>query len=389
MNSVRIICLMRLFLSLTTWMIFLAIGLHVKEAFGAQKVVYTFLIQGIPPFLFSTILSKKISVNHEKQTFFVLQIIVGIFALGLIFFNSLIYIYFYLLISSLISTITNPLFTTLASKSVTDKEWTSLHTKISSISTSVMVFAPMAGGSLATYLGINILFVLVAIFLFLTGGLVLNLEIVKEELSQENLEESHEHFLKLWMRKFLYFPTDLKLKSEIIKWCNFLILGALVNSIEFFVFERLSFSRSEIGIAVSCWGVGGLIAFLLSYKKIVLNISSKILAILYTFSLLVFSIAPNFSIVCFSFLLAGSLQSLLAGSLRNNISSAIPTGERSIVVWASTNQWMGLINIVIYSLGAFFIPLVNPYVIGISILIFGSVGMVSNLSLRSLKNMFT
>lgn len=328
-------------------MIFLAIGLHVKENYGASKVVYTFLIQGLPPFLFSGILSRLVPENRELQTFYLLQFLISIFAFSLVFFESLTYIYIYLFVSSFIATLTNPLFTTIASKSVEDEQWSTLHTRVSAIRTSVMAFAPMAGGSLSIWLGISTLYIMTGVLFILAGLIALVfVKVIKKDIGNKNKNKI------AFFKKFLYVPPTKNLRHQLIKWCLFLVMGALLNSVEFFVFEDLNLTRFEIGTVISFWGLGGLFAYILTYKNAMMKFESTHLIIIYGLVMAILSSAPSYYVLLAAFFIGGCLQSSLSGNLRDQISKAIPKGERTIEVWASTNQWMGLINIIFYSVGA-------------------------------------
>lgn len=339
------------------WLIFLAVALMVKERYGANQVPMTFLLQSLPPLIFSNWLARLTNEKYMKTVFVSAQLL-GVPALLLLNERlGLPGIYTYILLNSMIQTLCNPILVSMAVKAVPSNRWEGVHLRLTSIQSSTLAIAPIFGGWLAMTFGFDQLILLTAICA-ISGAALMLPAIPRLESSPRSTEQIH------WFQQWrpLKLPNR-EMKLAFRHWGIFLVLGALLNTVEFPIFEQAGLSRGDIGAMLGFWGIGNLVAFAYSLKKAT-PFSARIAGLAFTTALAIFVMQGSLWLALSSFLVGGFFNSYLAGILRNRISQSIPEGTRSLDVWAAINQQMGFVNLIIYGSGGYLLGLISPTILG-------------------------
>lgn len=134
----------------------------VNERYGSNHVAYTLLIQSLPPLLLSKLVREWFSKTDPLKTYIVASVIAVVNVASLAFDLGLTHLYIYMVISSLISTVTTPLFFVLLGHWVNKSEFEEVHNRLSAINPIILTLAPPVGGVLATAIGNKALFIISA-----------------------------------------------------------------------------------------------------------------------------------------------------------------------------------------------------------------------------------
>ena len=124
-----------------------------------------------------------------------------------------------------------------------------------------------------------------------------------------------------------------------------------MNGLEFPLFDHYELSRMQIGYALGAWGVGNFIVlFLPSRIESMLSVSQ--LTFFFASFLGVVFLVPNPWSVIFSMGIAAFFYSILAGRIKGQINTEMPSDMSPLEVWAYFGQRTGMINIIFYLLCA-------------------------------------
>jgi MFS family permease len=328
--------------TLGNWLTFLAIALITKEKYGASQVALVFLVQTLPAIIFSQSLSRIIPIEKIEKYYWAIQVLLAACSLLMVASQSLLMIYTFLIITSLLKSISNPLFNSLIGKWINKDDQKHVFTRIGALQAGTLALAPAIGALIKIMFSANVLFILDAL------TFILSIVFLKELFLPAN-ESNHESSIREWrslVRVVLRLPSDtpLNIRSALVQWFLFLGVGALLNAIEFSGFEKIKMTEGQIGYAMTAWGIGNLIAFVFK------NPSSSLIPTLfgYAASLTLFVFAPAPVAIIFAFLIAGVFSSYLAGSLLAAIQGSVPTGYNPLPVWAYANQMTQVINLIAY-----------------------------------------
>jgi MFS family permease len=352
--------------SFGSWLTFLAIALIVQEKYGSGQVAWTFLVQTLPAILFTRGLSNLVPVKKQERYFFVLQIALALNCLVLCFNQSLPVLYGHLFISALLKSISTPLFNTLIGKWFNGEKMKETFIRVGSIQASTLALAPVAGAWIKIVSSAQVLFALDALS-FVLSVVILKELFVKKEINAASGEKKSFQVKDLFA-DLVSIPRDIPkmLWSNLLIWFAFLILGALLNALEFSGFERLGMKESMIGYALAAWGVGSLIAFI---KKS--NLPGALVCLSYVLSLLLFMVSPLPWIAVLAFAIAGWASAVFSGILRTNIQASVPEGYNALPVWAFANQITQVINLVAYAGVGLFLGLLGFGVFAFVTIAFG------------------
>lgn len=326
-----------------SWLTFLAIALLVKEKYGGQQVAWVFLIQTLPAIFFSRGLTGLIPDDKQEKLYWMSQILLAINSLVLCFNQSLFTLYIHLFLSAFLKSVSVPLFNTLVGKWTVKDKIKETFSRIGSIQASTLALAPIAGAWIKISSSYEFLFFIDALSFFISI-------VILGDLFFKGTDDLTKSVFKGIRIKELFasaaiLPKDIpeKLWMNLLVWFAFLVLGALLNAMEFAGFERLKMDEKMIGYALAAWGIGNLIAFL---KHI--NLSSKVICLVYIVTLVVFLITPNAWVAVSIFALGGWSSALFSGILRAEIQASVPEGYNALPVWAFANQVTQVINLISY-----------------------------------------
>lgn len=341
-----------------SWLTFLAIALITKEKYGASHVALVFLMQTLPAIIFSRSLAQLIPQNKIEKYYWVTQVLLAVSSFVLIFNQSLIAIYSYLFITALLKSVSNPLFNTLIGRWIAQADQKQVFTKVGALQAGTLALAPAVGA------WIKITFSATSLFAIDALTFIVSIIVLKELFRKNTFDtESVSRFdWKLLLQSFSRMPKDTPkhIQSALTQWFLFLGVGALLNAIEFAGFENVQMTEKQIGYAMTAWGLGNLVAFLVKNP-----FSSPIPSLIgYASSLLLFVLAPSPMALILSFVLAGLCSSYLSGSLRASIQGAVPSGYNPLPVWAYTNQLTQIINLIAYVSAGVLLDIVGYYTFG-------------------------
>jgi len=351
--------------SIGTWLTFLAIALIVNERFGPEHVALVFLVQTVPAILFSRTLASLIPAQLQERYYWVSQVLLAISSLLLVFSQNLFLIYMTLFVSAFLKSISSPLFNTLIGKHISPQDHQRVFTKVSALQAGTLALAPVLGAWIKIAYSAKMLFALDAL------SFIVSILLLKEFFNlQRSTEEGKTNFKLSWGQLFAGIslkPKDVPktVLPHLQIWFLFLIIGALLNAIEFAGFSNAQMSEKHIGYAMAAWGLGSLIAFLRSVRIHVAYLSAGFAIAL---TLFVLAKQPMFSIIAFS--LAGALSSYITGALRGTLQASVPKGFNAMPTWAYANQVTQLINLICYGTAGFFLQLVGFSFFGYAMVLF-------------------
>lgn len=328
--------------SFGSWLTFLAIALLVKEKYGGQQVAWVFLVQTLPAILFSRSLAQLIPENQQERYYWGSQVLLALNCLVLCLVQSLPVLYIHLFIAAFLKSASTPLFNTLVGRWTPTNKVNEVFTKIGSIQTATLALAPIAGAWIKIISSSELLFFIDAISFIISTVLLKELLFVS---ATNEIKPTSTFQLKNAFSSIVKVPTDIpaSLWHALFLWFGFLMLGALINALEFARFDQLQMNETTIGYALGAWGLGSLIAFL---KKI--DISLFISNGIFLATLMFFLITPSTAGVIFIFVVAGWISSVFSGALRGQIQKSVPCGYDALPVWAFANQITQAINLVAY-----------------------------------------
>jgi MFS family permease len=126
--------------TLGNWLTFLAIALITKEKYGASQVALVFLVQTLPAIIFSQSLSRLIPIGKIEKYYWAIQVLLAACSLLMVASQSLFMIYTFLIITSLLKSISNPLFNSLIGKWINKDD----HKHVFTLTLFVFAPAPVA-----------------------------------------------------------------------------------------------------------------------------------------------------------------------------------------------------------------------------------------------------
>lgn len=343
------------------WLTFLAIAFFVKENFGAEKVAMTFLIQSLPALVLSRGFAKIVPHSKNFSVYCTLQLVLAALVLGLTLNNSLNGIYAFLLISSIVKTLTQPLFQSLVGDWTEKSEQQTVFTRIGAIQACLLTVAPAIGGWLGASIGYK------ALFIIDSATFLVSLALLFPKPKTVNVFEDSKEATHAFAQSFLKKPSiNPNTQKWLTVWFALLFFGATLNGTEFLVFERGGLSKQEIGNALACWGVGNILVFIFGsrIKSWISDRTNIALLLLASIVYLLASLTPDTIYV--AFLLLGTTYALSSGLVRSKLQASITPNEKPLAVWSYANQFLALINIVVYaSYGTIGSKLHPAYLIGV------------------------
>jgi MFS family permease len=328
--------------SFGSWLTFLAIALLVKEKYGGQQVAWIFLVQTLPAILFSRSLAQLIPEHQQERFYWISQVLLAVNCLVLCFVQSLPILYVHLFIAAFLKSASNPLFNTLAGRWAPSEKVDEVFTKIGSIQTATLALAPIAGAWIKIVSSAEMLFFIDAL------SFIVSVVLLKELLFVKAREVKNTAVFKL---KDL-FSTVIKIPKGVpsslwrglLLWFGFLILGALVNALEFSKFEQLQMDERMIGYALGAWGLGSLIAFIKKWD-VTLALSGAV----FLGALAFFFMTPSVFGAIAVFIVGGWASSVFSGMLRGQVQKSVPSNFDALPVWAFANQITQVINLIAYT----------------------------------------
>jgi MFS family permease len=328
--------------SFGSWLTFLAIALLVQEKYGGQQVAWIFLVQTLPAILFSRSLANLVPIPKQEKYYAVLQAALSLTSLVLCFNQSLPILYAHLFVSASLKSVSAPLFNTLVGRWIPNEKIKETFTRIGSVQASTLALAPIAGAWIKIASSAELLFFIDALTFIIS--VILLADLLRKNAGEVASVEKPK--FKDIFSAVVSLPQNIPaiLWRNLLLWFGFLILGALLNALEFAGFERLQMNERWIGYALAAWGLGSLAAFL---KKS--DLPATWISFIFIASLVVFLTTAKAEVAIGIFAVAGWASALFSGILRSDIQTSVPESYNALPVWAFANQITQAINLIAYA----------------------------------------
>lgn len=334
--------------SFGSWLTFLGIALLVNEAHGAKYVALVFLVQTLPAILFSRSIASLIPVQWQERVYWISQVVLALNCLVLCVSQNLVVIFAHLFIGAFVKSISLPLFNTLLGRWVPNEEQKRVFTKVGALQAGTLALAPAIGA------WIKITYSAEAMFMTDAASFLISIALLKElfQTRKPATVEATTDRKSIWgslLAGVSLKPGDmpLVLHRPLWLWFVFLFVGAFFNAIEFAGFAKIGLTEKQIGYAMAAWGIGCLVAFVVSVPNILKN--TRIQAMGYVVGIGAFVVVAHAHATITTFLVAGLFSSYLAGTLRSNLQAAVPANYNAAPVWAYANQITQVINLICYA----------------------------------------
>lgn len=349
--------------TLGSWLTFLAIALITQERYGTQYVALVFLVQTLPAIVLSRGFARIVPRQRQAQAYLVTQIILALNSLLLVFFQTLPVIFVHLLVASALRSLASSLFNSLLVDWVAPERQREVLTRLGGLQAGTLAFAPILGAWLKVMTSAHMLFLLDALT-FVAGVALLN------ELFVRPTQEARWEFA--WRDLFgEILPTPRGIPAAVVRvlavWFGFLVVGALLNAIEFPGFEVHRLTEPQIGYALGAWGAGSLLAFLLPLP----NLNPILSAALYVAGLLLFVVGGVWWVVIAAFFIAGAFSAYFSGTIRARLQASVKPEDNPAVLWAYANQVTQIINLVAYASAGLLLTSLGFHLFGAIMLLLG------------------
>lgn len=346
--------------SFGSWCTVLGLALLVQQKHGGTALAFSLIVQSLPMIAFSRKVAERFNTFNLIPLWCILQLISAVNVIFLSFSQSLISVFIYMLISSTAGCIASSASRAIIGTYVEKEKIASVFQKSGALTSSLIVLSPIVGAYLSSFFGLNALFLIDALsFVLAAGILYLNRSAIPFIGSNESINKVPFKIFEVIAEACRSFIDTISLNSKLKSkpselfcrssqnWYCFLIIGALINGLEYSLFAKYEFSTQLVAFTLSAWGVGNLIALILPIRFLSFLDVGR-LSFFYSACLaLVFIISNAWSVV-FCFGLAGFFCAILAGALKAQLQSSQPADVSALEIWAYLGQRTGIINIIVY-----------------------------------------
>jgi MFS family permease len=345
----RLIVVTALINQLGNWFTFLAIIVHVQAQHGSASSAAVFLAQTVPALIAARSLSDRVPRTMTKQAWIALQIVLAAMTISMSALNDhLIIIYVYVAVSALLRAVSNPLFYTVAINGTHPDRRKAVLTAVSGAGSLSLVISPAIGGVLADVAGIGWLFVVDAATFVIASMLIGLVRMPPQPAVGGSQLASRPGLIR-----HLVWPQGAG--SGLIRplgtWFAFVLLGAALNSVELPTFDNwLMYDSTGFGIALSMYGLGGLISFVFTLVTPAKLPPLGLSAGAYLLGLVLW-VVPLSVLPAIGFLLAGAGSTFASGAIRHLIAArAEEDGVDVQGLWGWANQVTLFANLAMYGL---------------------------------------
>lgn len=327
------------------WLTFTGLLQYLQSTFGSSATIGAFLVQAGPPLLAARWATARLTGVRTRMAWLAIQVLLAGLSLALMARGwGLAFILCLLGVISLFRTISNTLFMSVATDWTDEAHRRSVFTAIGSVGSITLAISPAFGGVIGGTLGYSALFVIDAIT-FIIAALVLARR--PREIEDGRIGAGAP---VRWAGR----PRGVadRFVPGLRLWVWFGVVGAAVNAVELPVFDDVHhFGVTGFGVALTCYGTGGLLAFVLSVTRQDLVLRLDLLAVLYAVAVAAWIYAGDVGAFV-GFAVAGLTYGLYSGQIRALIADAAEGEVSTTDMWAWANQTTQLVNLVVYAAGA-------------------------------------
>jgi MFS family permease len=263
--------------------------------------------------------------------------------------RNLLVTYAYMGVSMLVRAVANPLFYSMISASTGSEEREQVFTGVNSVSSVSLVLSPALGGVVSENVGLGWLFAIDALSFIAGVGLLVSRTLHRSGRQAESAGRggAGNRGLFRWLSK----PpgSGPLLTPALWTWFLFILVGAVLNAVEMPVFDHvLHYSDSRFGLALSSFGLGGVLALALSLTGRRLSAPTVASALMFLLGLALWLSGVG-ALPFIGFGIAGLASALAAGSVRAALSGrAEREGIEQQKLWGWVNQSVLLGNLIVY-----------------------------------------
>ncbi len=244
------------------WVNVTAVMIMLQQRHGAAVVAVYFLSRTVAPYFLSRPLVSSVPSRLTGSAWASSQVALALIMLSLALFNqNTSLLVFLLAVAGVLQSATSSWLMHIAQTTAPDDR-KAVITAISTGTSVAIVAGPALGGILSSWGG------LLAVFIFDSATFAVPLLLVPWRRLHMTGHETERHGLRqLMLRSFL--PVKPRLDAHIwplaAVWIAFGLFGGLLTAIETPVFAAVKgFGPEQIGVAISAYGLGGLVVFLAS-----------------------------------------------------------------------------------------------------------------------------
>ena len=319
----------------------LAIAMTLLEISGSAAISWGIVVQSIPAVLLPTVFASLVPKEKAYQMTLVALSANAALLIWLYFNISVFSIFLYFILSGALGAYIRPTVQFLISRWIEHDQVAVVRTRIGSINAFTGALAPVIGGALAVAFGLEVLLLLDALIYLavIFGYLKLNnyeIESQDGEPEETDKEESGDGKVSL---------IDPQIAYATLPWIGLLIVGAILNAVEFEVFRLASMDEQTTGLALGAFGAGGFLAFLMADRALVNDRSSLLFGCLLGVALTVMCIFTYWPLIVAAMFVSGLFNALLVGRLQTGVQFAIPKSVDEKRVWAQLHRAMAILNI--------------------------------------------
>ncbi|TDQ01039.1 MFS transporter [Labedaea rhizosphaerae] len=327
------------------WLTFTGLLQYLQNTFGSSATIGAFLVQAAPPLLLARWATARMAGFRTRFAWLAVQLPLAALSLALLARGwGLVYVLCLLGVTSLFRTIGNTLFMSVATDWTPEGRRSSTFTAIGSVGSITLAISPAFGGVIGGVLGFSALFVIDAVT-FVVAALV---------LARAPREAPDGRIATGGPTRLVGRPRGVagRFVPGLRLWVWFGVVGAAVNAVELPVFADVHhFGVTGFGVALTCYGTGGLVAFLLSLVRKDLAVRLDVLALIYAVALAAWVYAGHAGAFA-GFAVAGLTYGLYSGRLRARVAGAAEDEVSTTDIWAWANQTTQLVNLIVYATGA-------------------------------------
>lgn len=357
------------------WLTFLAVIVHAQLAYGAAASTVVFVAQTVPALIGARAISDRIPAHWVRSSWIGGQLLLALLTTVLAFtYGSFVILLGYVAVSMLLRAALNPLFMTLITDNVAEEQRAATMTGVGAAGSVAVVLSPALGGMLLTTIG--------PMYLFLIDALTFGVSAVWMVSAKPRAIAAHgQGGRNPWwqglpsLRSLSTAPglSDLRTWSVpvLMTWPAMLLVGALLNALEApLSFDVLGFTEIEFGLALACFGAGGLIVLAVTLFSDRQLFGPRIAVTVYAVGLTMWVFIPGVGPLV-GFFMAGVASAVLSGWIRASLdrwASVSRVDPKDLWGWAT--QTTLFVNLVSYgaaaALFAFGAP---PYVLAAILLL--------------------
>lgn len=331
---------------------FIVIVLVLTESFGVASVSYGFLIQTLPAILLSPRLLSRIVGLRRKTVYQTLLTMLGINVLSLCGGQSILRIYLFMMVASVLGAVSTPVINSLISDWVAIDRIGTFQTRVHSLRLAMWAVAPVLGGLLYTSVGPETVFALDAVTFFIGAILISFLESPKAKHLSEPANTLKRSSQAPLIREALH---DEGYKA-IFVWYALTLVSSILNGIEFAVFARSGFSEREVGFALGAWGAGGIVAFCTTSVRSAIQARTWSIVATLTITTAIFAYSRGPWVIYLSMLAMGAGFSMISGRMRQGVERSLRDASKSLLVWGHIQQRTAVISLLSYLLLGLLLP---------------------------------